>query len=69
MFLIDILPGEPDHELLRTEPARGICKVMCFHPWSDMTLPLMSNEEIRAVVDKWAQINEDVGKEYPWVQV
>ena len=42
---------------------------MCFHPWSDMTLPLMSNEEIRAIIDKWADIIEDVGKDYAWVQV
>lgn len=44
-------------------------KVMCFHPWSDVTLPLMSVPEIRAVVDAWASVTEDLGTQYPWVQI
>lgn len=44
-------------------------KVMCFHPWSDVTLPLMSVPEIRAVVDAWASVIEELGAQYPWVQV
>nr|KAG5699546.1 hypothetical protein BaRGS_033742 [Batillaria attramentaria] len=35
---------------------------MCFHPWSDMTLPLMEVKAIRSVVDKWAEINKDLGE-------
>lgn len=42
---------------------------MCFHPWSDVTLPLMSVPEIRAVVDAWASVTEELGAQYPWVQV
>lgn len=44
-------------------------KVMCFHPWSDLTLPLMSLSEIRAVVDAWAELMAELGASYPWVQV
>ncbi|XP_063465890.1 galactose-1-phosphate uridylyltransferase isoform X3 [Symphalangus syndactylus] len=44
-------------------------KVMCFHPWSDVTLPLMSVPEIRAVVDAWASVTEELGAQYPWVQI
>lgn len=44
-------------------------KVMCFHPWSDVTLPLMSVPEIRAVIDAWASVTEELGAQYPWVQV
>ena len=44
-------------------------KVMCFHPWSDITLPLMQPAEIRKVVDKWAELIEELGQSYPWVQV
>ena len=43
--------------------------MMCFHPWSDITLPRMSVAEIRTVVDKWAEINVDLGEKYTWVQV
>lgn len=42
---------------------------MCFHPWSDVTLPLMSVPEIRAVIDAWASVTEELGAQYPWVQV
>lgn len=44
-------------------------KVMCFHPWSDLTLPLMSLAEIRAVIDKWAELAAELGASYSWVQV
>ncbi|XP_035166352.1 galactose-1-phosphate uridylyltransferase isoform X2 [Oxyura jamaicensis] len=49
--------------------ARGVCKVMCFHPWSDLTLPLMSLAEIRAVIDAWAELAAELGASYPWVQI
>ncbi|XP_042638928.1 galactose-1-phosphate uridylyltransferase-like [Orycteropus afer afer] len=62
-------PGLSDHPLFRAKAARGVCKVMCFHPWSDVTLPLMSVPEIRAVIDAWASVTEELGAQYPWVQV
>ncbi|XP_027471533.1 galactose-1-phosphate uridylyltransferase isoform X2 [Zalophus californianus] len=62
-------PGPSDHPLFQTEAARGACKVMCFHPWSDVTLPLMSVPEIRTVIDAWAAVTEELGARYPWVQI
>ncbi|XP_062410341.1 galactose-1-phosphate uridylyltransferase [Sardina pilchardus] len=62
-------PGPDHHPLFQTKSARGVCKVMCFHPWSDVTLPLMKPEEIRVVVDKWAELIEELGPSYPWVQI
>uniref|UniRef100_A0A8C8A2N7 Galactose-1-phosphate uridylyltransferase n=1 Tax=Oryzias sinensis TaxID=183150 RepID=A0A8C8A2N7_9TELE len=62
-------PGEDQHPLFQTRAARGICKVMCFHPWSDVTLPLMKMQEIVKVVEKWVEILEELGATYPWVQI
>ncbi|XP_078530819.1 galactose-1-phosphate uridylyltransferase [Lissotriton helveticus] len=62
-------PGDSVHPLLRAGSARGVCTVMCFHPWSDMTLPLMTPPEIRLVIDKWAEIMREQGGKYPWVQI
>ncbi|XP_061469158.1 galactose-1-phosphate uridylyltransferase isoform X2 [Rhineura floridana] len=62
-------PGAGDHPLFRTASARGVCKVMCFHPWSDLTLPLMSLAEIRTVIDQWSEIAVELGASYPWVQI
>ncbi|XP_035464529.1 galactose-1-phosphate uridylyltransferase isoform X2 [Scophthalmus maximus] len=48
---------------------REIGKVMCFHPWSDVTLPLMKKEEVVKVIDKWTELVEELGATYPWVQI
>lgn len=64
-----LLTDAVEHELLQAEAAYGTCQVMCFHPWSDITLPRMTLPDIRAIVDKWAEINVDLGKKYTWVQV
>ncbi|XP_077989138.1 galactose-1-phosphate uridylyltransferase-like [Glandiceps talaboti] len=62
-------PGPSEHELLRSESAFGKCQVMCFHPWSDITLPIMSLAEIRRVIDEWATITQDLGIKHQWVQI
>ncbi|XP_067251800.1 galactose-1-phosphate uridylyltransferase isoform X3 [Chanodichthys erythropterus] len=62
-------PGSDHHPLFQSKAARGICKVMCFHPWSDITLPLMQPAEIRKVIDKWADLIVELGAAYTWVQI
>jgi len=42
---------------------------MCFHPRSDLTLPVMEIADIRHVVDEWANQIVDLGKIYDWVQI
>uniref|UniRef100_A0A8C0BZI7 Galactose-1-phosphate uridylyltransferase n=1 Tax=Buteo japonicus TaxID=224669 RepID=A0A8C0BZI7_9AVES len=44
-------------------------KVMCFHPWSDLTLPLVFPAEIWAVINTWAELLAKLGASYPWVQI
>ncbi|XP_056322291.1 galactose-1-phosphate uridylyltransferase [Danio aesculapii] len=62
-------PGSDHHPLFLSKAARGVCKVMCFHPWSDITLPLMQPAEIRKVIDKWADLTVELGAAYAWVQI
>jgi UDPglucose--hexose-1-phosphate uridylyltransferase len=45
----------PASPLLVAEPARGLCKVLCFHPNHSLTLARMTRAEIRRVVDAWTQ--------------
>lgn len=40
--------------LRRTEPATGVCRVICFSPRHDLTLADMTPAQIRPVVDAWA---------------
>ena len=41
--------------LLKAEPARGLCKVLCFHPDHSLTLARMTQAEIRRVVEAWTR--------------
>ncbi len=70
-----LLPDTPSdhdndaHPLLRTEPQKGACRVICFSPRHDLTLPEMTLENIRKVVDLWAEQTAELGQSYQWVQV
>jgi len=69
-----LLPDTPEasiasHPLLRAESERGACRVICFSPRHDLTLPEMSVEEIRAVVDVWAAQTAELGQRCHWVQI
>jgi len=55
-LLPDPAPDEPEvppSPLLELAPARGVCKVLCYHPDHSLTLSRMLREEIRRVVDAW----------------
>ncbi len=45
---------------------RGICRVMCFSPRHDLTVPRMSLPELRGVIDAWAEQYGALGK-IPWI--
>jgi UDPglucose--hexose-1-phosphate uridylyltransferase len=69
-----LLPDTPamdgaGDELLRTEPARGECRVICFSPRHDLTLAEMSATDIRKVVDVWAAQSVELGARHRWVQI
>jgi UDPglucose--hexose-1-phosphate uridylyltransferase len=65
---IEIIPGI-DHPLIKNVTVQGICRVLCFSPQHDLTLPLMATGEIRKVVDLWAREILELGARYRWVQV
>ncbi|MDU0370310.1 UDP-glucose--hexose-1-phosphate uridylyltransferase [Hymenobacter endophyticus] len=47
--------------LLRAEAESGVGRVICFSPRHDLTLPEMSVEAIRGVVDVWAEQFAELG--------
>ncbi len=55
--------------LLQTESVRGTCRVICFSPRHDLTLPEMGMPEIRRVIDTWADQIVDLGRSFQWVQI
>jgi UDPglucose--hexose-1-phosphate uridylyltransferase len=68
-----LLPDTPsarsDHPLLRYNAQQGTCRVVCFSPRHDLTLPEMSLADIRRVIDVWAGQVTELGQRYRWVQV
>jgi UDPglucose--hexose-1-phosphate uridylyltransferase len=61
--------AEVPDDLLRVEPTRGECRVICFSPRHDLTLAEMAVPDIRKVVDVWATQTKELGERYRWVQV
>ena len=61
-----LLPAENGEEgsqlgLFSTETETGICRVMCFSPHHNLTLPELSQAEIETVVRTWAEQTIDLG--------
>ena len=55
-LLPDVPPGQAgDHELLLSESESGLCRVICFSPRHDLTLPEMERKDIRKVVGLWTE--------------
>lgn len=57
------------HDLLKATTTQGTCRVICFSPRHDLTLPLMDRPDIRRVVDLWADQITELGQTYRWVQL
>ncbi len=76
VFTNDFAALRPDVEsferhdgLIRAEGETGTCRVICFSPRHDLTLALMTHDEIRTVIDLWADQTTDLGRTWRWVQV
>ena len=61
------LTEPPVSPLLVAEPARGLCKVVCFHPDHSLTLARMTQLEIRRVVDAWTREYQEIGS-LDWIK-
>ncbi|HYL65300.1 MAG TPA: UDP-glucose--hexose-1-phosphate uridylyltransferase [Candidatus Methylomirabilis sp.] len=67
-----LLPDAPQLEskedsLLIAESEAGLCRVVCFSPRHDLTIPVMSAAEVRQVVDIWSEQFSELQK-LPWVR-
>jgi UDPglucose--hexose-1-phosphate uridylyltransferase len=58
--------GDPLFELM---PARGTSRVVCFSPDHGRTLPELTREALGRVIDTWCEQTQNLGADYPWVQV
>jgi UDPglucose--hexose-1-phosphate uridylyltransferase len=52
---------QPTGGLFAAEPESGLCRVVCFSPRHDLTLPEMALEDVEAVVRTWTEQTLDLG--------
>jgi UDPglucose--hexose-1-phosphate uridylyltransferase len=67
-----LLPTVPERAaekdgLIVARAERGICRVVCFSPRHDLTIPQMKQAEVRLVVDVWAEQYRELAV-LPWVR-
>ncbi|XP_026472433.1 probable galactose-1-phosphate uridylyltransferase [Ctenocephalides felis] len=69
--LLPDVPNPPTSTdpLFQMGPAQGVCKVMCFHPKSNISIPDMTIDEITNIINSWIELYEDLAKKYEWVQI
>jgi len=53
-------------ELFRAEPESGVCRVVCFSPRHDLTLPELPLQEIEAVIRTWVEQTHALAS-YEWI--
>ncbi len=51
----------PSHPLLVSSPERGLCRVVCFSPRHDLTLPELEPLVVEHVLETWARESADLG--------
>jgi UDPglucose--hexose-1-phosphate uridylyltransferase len=57
-----VQPQPAAHPLFQAEPERGICRVVCFSPRHDLSLPEMSQPEVETVLQTWTEQSADLAK-------
>jgi UDPglucose--hexose-1-phosphate uridylyltransferase len=64
-------PGQPESDIFCAEAQSGICRVVCFSPRHDLTLPELDQAQVECVLRTWAEQTKDLGsKEFiKYVQV
>lgn len=65
----DTPEASSDDPLFQFASESGTCRVICFSPDHNKTLPLLSQKEMNAVVRTWCEQLEELGARYPWVQI
>ena len=51
----------PFHPLLASSPERGLCRVVCFSPRHDLSLPELNRIAIENVLEAWVRESADLG--------
>lgn len=62
-LLPDQAPGHASaHPLIASVSERGLCRVVCFSPRHDLTLPELDNASVERVIATWTEQSVDIGR-------
>jgi UDPglucose--hexose-1-phosphate uridylyltransferase len=53
---------QPSDELFVAKPETGVCRVVCFSPRHDLTLPQLSLDQAEAVINTWSEETDKLTK-------
>ncbi|WP_087023134.1 UDP-glucose--hexose-1-phosphate uridylyltransferase [Thaumasiovibrio subtropicus] len=59
----------PPSELMQVQSVQGVSRVICYSADHSKTLPELSLNQLKGIVDTWNREIETLGKTYLWVQV
>lgn len=66
----DARKAQSEDPLFAWAPATGECYVTCFHPRPDLTLALMTHEEVIKVIEEWARLTRQCAdRGFQWIQI
>ena len=70
-LLIDTPEGTINNNLIQVRSEKGICKVVCFSPRHDLTIPEMELENIKKIIDVWVKeyINLSTNNNINYIQI
>lgn len=54
--------GFQDGELFQSQSETGLCKVICFSHQHNLTVPVMTTDKVRKVIDVWTEEYIELGK-------
>ena len=63
------LAEDSANPLLRAHTQPGTSRVLCFSPRHDLTMAMMTPDQIRPVVEMWTEQVDELRRDYAWVQV
>ncbi|XP_060519931.1 probable galactose-1-phosphate uridylyltransferase [Cylas formicarius] len=62
-------PEHSDDPLFQTRAAKGTCRVICYHPHSDVYFTNLSLGQVVDIIREWINQTRELGKRFVWVQL
>ena len=60
---------ESSDELMKMDIIEGVSKVVCYSPDHSKTLPELSNQSVRKIIDTWCDELNELSQKFIWVQI